>query len=82
LDNTVGTCGTAITEDQCRLLKRYTNRARLFYDGDDAGQKATMRAIDMLMAAGIQTFVIPMPDSPDKKVDPDEMVRMLFTQTN
>lgn len=62
LDNTVGTCGTALTEDQCKLLRKYTDKAVLFYDGDDAGQRAAMRAIDILIKCKFQPpMVVPMP---------------------
>lgn len=76
LDNTVGTCGTSLTEDQCRLLKKFTSHVKLFYDGDEAGKNATLRAIDILMATGIQTSVVPMPPAGGTKVDPDELVRV------
>jgi len=53
----------------------------LFYDGDDAGQKATLRAIDMLVSHGFETAVVPMPVFDDgRKVDPDELTR-IFNQT-
>ncbi|HTF17326.1 MAG TPA: DNA primase [Chryseolinea sp.] len=76
LDNTVGTCGTSLTEDQCRLLKKFTSHVKLFYDGDEAGKNATLRAIDILIATGIQTSVVPMPAASGTKVDPDELVRV------
>jgi len=80
-DCTVGTCGTALTEKQCALLKRYTNKVVLFYDGDDAGQKATLRAIDLLAAQGIETSVVPMPVFDDgRKVDPDDLTRLFKTE--
>lgn len=76
-DCTIGTCGTALTPQQCKLLKRYTSKAVLFYDGDDAGQKATLRAIDLLTAEGFETSVVPMPVFDDgRKVDPDDLTRM------
>lgn len=61
ITNTIGTCGTALTDDQCKLLRKYTNNAVLFYDSDEAGQKASLRAIDLLMANGFLTSVVPMP---------------------
>lgn len=73
----VGTCGTALTESQCKLLRRYTGKVVLFYDGDKAGQSATVRAIDMLVSQGFEVGVVPMPELEDgRKVDPDELVRM------
>jgi DNA primase len=79
LTNSVGTCGTALTEDQCKLLKRYTNKVVLFGDGDRAGQAAVLRSIDILMGAGFQTSVVPMPEVEGKsKVDPDDLTRMFL----
>lgn len=76
-NTTVGTCGTALTEKQCALLYRYCKKVRLFYDGDEAGQKATLRAIDLLAQHGFEISVVPMPEFEDKrKVDPDELTRM------
>lgn len=78
---TVGTCGTALTESQCKLLRRYTGKVVLFYDGDKAGQAATLRAIDMLVAHGFEVGVVPMPEFEDgRKVDPDEMTRIFNKQ--
>lgn len=76
-NNTVGTCGTALTHHQCELLKRYCKKATLFYDGDGPGQKATLRAIDMLVQHGFEVSVVPMPVFDDgRKVDPDDLTRM------
>lgn len=61
INNTVGTCGTALTEDQCKLLKEYTNKVVMINDPDEAGQNATVRNIDLLMKFGFQTSVIPLP---------------------
>lgn len=61
IPNTVGTCGTALTDEQCVLLKDYTNKVVLINDGDEAGQKATISSIDLLMKHGFQTSVIPLP---------------------
>lgn len=76
----VGTCGTALTEGQCALLRKYTNKVVLFYDCDKAGQSATLRAIDLLAQQGLLVWVVPMPEilieGQEWKVkDPDELVR-------
>lgn len=73
--NSVGTCGTSLTDDQCKLLKKYTDKVVLFGDSDVPGQNAVMRSIDLLMKHGFQTSVVPMPDI-GKKVDPDDLTRM------
>jgi DNA primase len=59
--NTVGTCGTALTDEQCILLKRYTNKVVMINDPDEAGQNAALRNIDLLMKHGFQTSIIPLP---------------------
>lgn len=75
--NTVGTCGTALTEKQCKLLQRYTRKVCLLRDGDEAGKKATLRDIDMLYSFGFQVTVLPVPEFDDgRKVDADEMTRL------
>jgi DNA primase len=70
--NTVATCGTALTDDQCKLLKRYTDVAVLVRDGDEAGQKAMLRDVDILLRNGFQVRTVPMPSiitlkAPEKK---------------
>jgi DNA primase len=49
----VATLGTALTEEQARVMKRYAPEVWVAYDGDSPGQKATLRALDILEAAGI-----------------------------
>lgn len=71
VDNVVASLGTALTREQTRLLKKYTNRVYLCYDGDAAGQNASLRAIDLLQAEGLRTSVICMPDG----MDPDDFAR-------
>lgn len=72
ITNTVGTCGTALTDDQCKLLRKYTNKAVLFYDGDEAGQNASLRAVDLLMQHGFLTSIVPMPSMVTVKYEPKE----------
>lgn len=69
--NVVATMGTALTKDQARLAKRYTDRILISYDGDFAGQKADMRSLDILKDAGLEVRVVPIPEGKD----PDEVVR-------
>jgi DNA primase len=61
IENTVGTCGTSLTEEQAKLLHNYTNKAVLVYDGDEAGQNAALRAMDILLKHGFQVYIVPMP---------------------
>ncbi len=68
--NTVGTCGTALTAQQVRLLKPYTKHIVVLFDGDAPGQKAAVRAIDVLLAGGMVVDVVRLP----KGVDPAEFL--------
>ena len=63
--NVVATSGTALTEDQIRLLKRYSLNVTLLYDGDKAGIKAAFRAIDMFLSAGLKIKIVLFPDGED-----------------
>ena len=67
----VATLGTALTEEQARLMKRYTGEVWISYDGDSAGRKAALRALDILDAAGISTKVIDYPAG----MDPDDFIK-------
>lgn len=69
--NAVATLGTALTPDQASLMKRYCKEVVICYDADEAGQKATARAIDILRRAGLTVKVISIPDGKD----PDEFIR-------
>ena len=69
--NAVATLGTALTADQAALMKRYCKEVLICYDADEAGQKATARAIDILRKAGLIVRVITIPDGKD----PDEFIR-------
>lgn len=69
--NAVATLGTALTAEQAALMKRYCKEVILSYDADEAGQKATARAIDILRRVGLTVKVIAIPDGKD----PDEFIR-------
>ena len=70
-DCAVASLGTALTEDGAALLSRYTDQVVLIYDGDNAGQNATKRAIPILEKAGLQVKVLQMRDAKD----PDEFLK-------
>ena len=70
-DCAVASLGTALTEDGANLLARYTEQVVLIYDGDEAGQNATKRAIPILEKAGLQVKVLQMRDAKD----PDEFLK-------
>lgn len=65
--NTVGTCGTSLTDGQVKLLKNYTNKVLLIYDPDEAGQSAAARSIPLLARAGFQVNILPMPSIVEMK---------------
>lgn len=67
----VATLGTALTVEQTRLMKRYAPEVWVSYDGDSAGQKAALRALNMLDEAGIQARVLDYPAG----MDPDDFIR-------
>ncbi|MCL2670998.1 MAG: DNA primase [Clostridiales bacterium] len=69
--NAVASLGTALTPRQAALVKKYTNTVYIAYDGDAAGQSATLRGLDILAAEGLSVRVIRFPD----KLDPDDYVR-------
>lgn len=70
--NTVACLGTAITKDHIRELKRFADTVVLCLDGDDAGQKATVRAIDNLANSGLLIKAVKLPN----KQDPDEFLKL------
>ena len=69
--NAVATLGTAMTPEQATLLGRYTQRALLLFDSDEAGLRATFRAGDVLLAAGVHPSVVSFPPGED----PDTVIR-------
>ncbi len=69
-NNAVASLGTALTENQARLIKKYTDNVIIGYDQDGAGQAATMRGLDILANHGLNVKVLKL-DRSDVK-DPDE----------
>ena len=69
--NAVATLGTALTQEQAMLMKRYADEVFICYDADEAGQKAAQRAIGLLRNAGMLIRVISIPGAKD----PDEFIR-------
>ncbi len=69
--NVVAPLGTAVTEEQASLLSRYCTRVLLLFDSDSAGLKATFRAGDTLLSAGLHPSVVTLPPGED----PDSVVR-------
>jgi DNA primase len=71
LPRAVATCGTALTEDHIKLLKRFTNRVVLAYDADEAGQAAAERVYEWEQRHEIEIAVLALPPG----TDPDELAR-------
>lgn len=65
VENVVASSGTSLTENQIRLIKRFTDNVCVLYDGDPAGIKASLRGIDMLLEAGLNVKVLLFPDGED-----------------
>ena len=65
VENTVASCGTSLTTEQIRLIKRYTPNVTVLYDGDSAGIKAALRAVNLLFAEGMHVRVVLFPDGED-----------------
>lgn len=77
-ENTVATCGTALTPGHLALLKRYCNHIVLLYDGDAAGLRATEKALIAATAANFKAEVVTLPDGKD----PDDLARELISQSD
>ena len=71
VDGVCATLGTALTNEQARLLKRYAPQVYLGYDGDSAGQHAILRGLDILEQENVPARVLDFPDG----LDPDEFIR-------
>lgn len=71
VENVVASSGTALTDDQIRLIHRLTDNITVIYDGDAAGIKASQRGIDMLLAQGMNVRLLLLPDGDD----PDSFAR-------
>ncbi|MFZ5939094.1 MAG: DNA primase [Bacteroidota bacterium] len=69
--NVVASSGTALTTEQIRLIKRFTNNITILYDGDEAGIRASFRGIDMILEEGLDVKGLLLPDGED----PDSFAR-------
>ncbi len=70
-ENVVASMGTSLTLSQAKLLKRYTGKVLVSYDGDGAGQKATLRSLDIFENEGFEVKIVSLPDG----LDPDDVIR-------
>ena len=71
VENVVASSGTSLTTEQIRLLARFTKNITIMYDGDSAGQKASLRGIDMILKEGLNVRVVLLP----VEHDPDSFAR-------
>ncbi|MEN3038406.1 MAG: DNA primase [Candidatus Kryptonium sp.] len=71
IENVVASGGTALTEEQVRLISNYTETIYFIYDADSAGAKAMMRGIDLILAQGLDVYIVKLPEGED----PDSFIR-------
>ena len=65
ITNVVASCGTSLTVEQVRLIKKFTENVTIMYDGDSAGIHAALRGIPMVLAEGMNVHVVLLPDGDD-----------------
>jgi DNA primase len=82
VENVVASSGTSLTQEQVRLIKRFTQNITILYDGDAAGIKASLRGIDLVLEEGMNVKIVLLPDGEDpdsysKKVSNEEFLKFL-----
>ncbi|MFZ6013612.1 MAG: DNA primase [Bacteroidota bacterium] len=65
IENVVASSGTALTEEQIKLIRRFTENVTVLYDGDAAGIKAALRGIDLVLKGGLNVRIVLLPDGED-----------------
>jgi DNA primase len=86
IDNVVASSGTALTEEQIKLIQRFSENVTVLYDGDAAGIKAAVRGIDLVLKAGLNVRIVLLPDGEDpdsfsKKMGSTELKKYLIDHT-
>jgi DNA primase len=86
IENVVASSGTALTEDQIKLMRRFTENVTVLYDGDAAGIKAALRGIDLVLKGGLNVRIVLLPDGEDpdsfsKKMGSTELKKYLHDHT-
>ena len=71
IDTAVCACGTALTPDQVKLISQYAEEVILSYDSDEAGQKATLRSLELFRNSPVKVGVLQIPGAKD----PDEYIK-------
>jgi DNA primase len=82
VENVVASSGTSLTQEQVRLIKRFTQNITILYDGDAAGIKASLRGIDLVLEEGMNVKIVLIPDNEDpdsysKKLSNEEFLKFL-----
>ena len=82
VENVVSSSGTSLTEEQIKLISRFSENITVLFDGDAAGIKASLRGIDMLLKFGLKVKVVLLPDGDDpdsylRKHNADELTQFL-----
>jgi len=65
IDNVVASSGTALTDEQIKLIRRFTQNITVLFDGDAAGIKAALRGIDLVLKGGLNVRIVLLPDGED-----------------
>ena len=87
IENVVASSGTSLTVEQIKLIKRYTNHITILYDGDDAGIKASLRGINLILEEGLNVKVVLFPDGEDpdsyaKNHSPEQLKEFIQKNAN
>ena len=87
VENVVASSGTSLTQEQVRLIKRFTPNITILYDGDPAGIKASIRGIDIVLEEGMNVRIVLLPDREDpdsysRKVSNNEFLNFLREKEN
>ena len=77
VENVVASSGTSLTEEQIRLIFRFTNNITLMFDGDAAGVKAALRGVDLILKEGMNVRIVLLPE----EHDPDTFARANDSET-
>jgi DNA primase len=86
IENVVASSGTALTEEQIKLMRRFTENVTVLFDGDAAGIKAALRGIDLVLKGGLNVRIVLLPDGEDpdsysKKMGSTELSQYLKDHT-
>lgn len=76
IKNTVASLGTAFSEEQAKIIKRYTNNVIIAYDSDQAGQEAALRSLSVLAENGCNVKILSLPNG----MDPDDYIKKLGSE--